>query len=45
MERAEEIRKLNKQTILDCTYLVRSIIPDEVMRDCYDGREDYMKGK
>jgi hypothetical protein len=30
-ERAREIRKLYKQTILDCTYLVRSIIPNEVM--------------
>ena len=45
MERAKEIRKLYKQTIRDCTYLVRSIIPEEVMHDFYDAREMYMKGR
>jgi hypothetical protein len=39
MERVQEIRKLYKQTIRDCTFLVRSIIPEEVMHDFYDARE------
>ena len=33
MERAQEIRKLYKQTILACTYIMRSTIPDEVKYD------------
>jgi hypothetical protein len=45
MERAKEIRRLYKQTILDSVYIVRSLIPKEVMHDAYDAREDYMKGK
>jgi hypothetical protein len=45
MERAEEIRKLYKQTILDSIYIVRSIIPDDVQYDSYHARQDYMKGK
>jgi hypothetical protein len=45
MERAKEIRKLYKQTILDSVYIVRSLVPNEVMHDSYDAREDYMKGK
>ena len=45
MQRANEIRKLYKQTILDSVYIVRSLIPSEVMHNHYDAREDYMKGK
>jgi hypothetical protein len=44
-ERAPEIRKLYKQTILDCTYLVRSIIPEQVIYDSYHAREMYMNAK
>jgi hypothetical protein len=43
LQRAKEIRKLYKQTILDSVYIVRSLIPSEVMHDHYDAREDYMK--
>jgi len=45
MERAKEIRKLYKQTILDSVCVVRSLIPDEVMHDYHDARENYMNGK
>ena len=45
MERAKEIRKLYKQTILDSVYIVRSLVPNDVMHDSYDAREDYLKGK
>lgn len=45
MERVAEIRKLYKQTIRDCTYLVRSIIPNEVMDDFSVAREMYLKKK
>jgi len=45
MKRAKEIRKLYKQTILDSVYVVRSLIPTEVVHDYYDTREDYLKGK
>ena len=45
MERAKEIRKLYKQTILDCTYLVRSIIPNEVIHDFDNAREMYYEEK
>jgi hypothetical protein len=45
MERAKEIRKLYKQTILDSVYIVRSLIPKEVMHDHHDAREDYEKAK
>jgi hypothetical protein len=42
--RGPKKRKLYKQTILDSVYIVRSLIPSEVMHDHYDAREDYMKG-
>jgi hypothetical protein len=45
MERAQEIRKSYKQTIRNCVYLVRAIIPEEVMHDFDDAREIYMKGR
>ena len=45
IERAKEIRKLYKQTILDSVYIVRSLIPNEVIYDSYEAREDYLKGK
>ncbi len=45
IQRAEEIRKLYKQTILDSVYMLRSIVPEEVMHASYDAREDYLKGR
>jgi hypothetical protein len=45
LQRAKEIRKLYKQTILDSVYIVRSLIPNDVMYDHYDVRDDYMRGK
>jgi hypothetical protein len=45
MVRAKEIRKLYKQTILDSVYIVRSLIPNEVMHDYHDARDDYLNGK
>jgi len=40
MKRAKEIRKLYKQTILDSVYIVRSLIPREVMDEHYNARKD-----
>ncbi len=45
LQRAQEIRKLYKQTILDSVYIVRSLIPKEVVYDHYDARDDYLNGK
>lgn len=45
IERAKEIRKLYKQTILDSVYIVRSLMPNEVIYDSYHAREDYLRGK
>ena len=44
MERAKEIRKLYKQTALDSVYIVRALIPKEVIHDHFDARDDYSKG-
>jgi hypothetical protein len=44
-KRAQEIRKLYMQTIRNCVYLVRAIIPEEVVHDFDDAPEMYMKGK
>lgn len=38
IRRAQEIRKLYKQVILDYIYIVRSIIPDEVIDDFHNAR-------
>jgi hypothetical protein len=43
MQRAQEIRKLYKETILNSVYIMRSIIPDEVKYDSYHAREKYLK--
>jgi hypothetical protein len=45
IRRAQEIRKLYKQVILDYIYLVRSIIPDDVIDNFHDARREYMKRK
>ena len=44
MERAKEIRKLYKQTILDSVYVVRALLPKDVINAHFDAREDYSKG-
>ncbi len=36
IQRSKEIRKLYKDTIYNCTYLTRSIIPDETLHDYTD---------
>jgi len=38
LEKAKEIRKLYKQTLLDSVHIVRSLIPQEVMNEHYDAR-------
>jgi hypothetical protein len=43
MERAQEIRKLYKQTILNCVYIIRSLIPDQVMHDSCRARDKFLK--
>ncbi|MFN2434060.1 MAG: hypothetical protein ABR515_01655 [Nitrososphaeraceae archaeon] len=45
MERAKEIKKLYKQTVLDSVYIVRALIPKEVFHGHYDAREDYSKAR
>jgi hypothetical protein len=45
MQRSQEIRKLCMQTILNCVYIMRSIIPDDVKHDSYEPRERYLKGR
>jgi hypothetical protein len=45
MKRAKEIRKLYKQTILDSVYIVRSLIPHEVMDEHYNARKDFDDAK
>jgi hypothetical protein len=45
LQRAKEIRKLYKQTILDSVYIVRSLIPHEVMNEHHNARKDYEKAK
>jgi hypothetical protein len=32
LERAEEIRKLYKKAINDCTFLIRALVPDDVRK-------------
>ena len=45
MKRAKEIRRLYKQTILDSVYIVRSLIPHEVIDEhCY-ARKDFDDAK
>ena len=36
-------KKLYKQTVLDSAYIVRALIPKEVIHGHYDAREDYSK--
>ncbi|MGI8720243.1 MAG: hypothetical protein ACR2KF_06930, partial [Nitrososphaeraceae archaeon] len=45
LQRPKEIRKLYNQMILDSVYIVRSLIPKEVMHESYHARETYLKEK
>jgi hypothetical protein len=45
LERAKEIRKFYKQTILDSVYIVRSLIPHEVMDGHHNARKDFEEAK